>query len=181
LRSGGRLAGNESERIAGDGVRICVIDGRGGGIGSLVVRRIKEEWGDTVEVLALGTNAFATANMMKARANRGASGENAILVSIQEADVVIGPLSIVFANAVMGDVTPAMAAAIASCRARKLLLPLNQENVKVVGVSPEPLPHMVEELITIHLKEFLKNVRSECLLDKEGWRGGTVARRGGCG
>jgi hypothetical protein len=96
--------------------------------------------------------------MMKARANRGATGENAILVTIQEADVVIGPLSIVLANAMMGEVTPAMAAGIASCRARKFLLPLTQENVEVVSVSHEPLPHQVDHIVNLRLKEMLKNV-----------------------
>ncbi|MBU4604514.1 MAG: DUF3842 family protein, partial [Proteobacteria bacterium] len=104
-------------------MRICVIDGQGGGIGSVIIRRLKEEYAETVEVLALGSNAIATAQMMKAGANRGATGENAILVTIRDADVIIGPIGIVLANSMMGEITPAVAAAVASCRARKFLLP----------------------------------------------------------
>lgn len=139
-------------------MRICVIDGQGGGIGSVIIRRVKDEFGEEVEVLALGTNAIATAQMMKAHANRGATGENAILVTIQEADVIIGPLGIVLANAMMGEVTPAMAAAVASCKARKFLLPLTQENVEVVSITHEPLPHQVEHIVKVRLKELLSHV-----------------------
>ncbi len=139
-------------------LRICVIDGQGGGIGSVIIRRLKEVYGEEIEVLALGTNAIATAQMMKARANRGATGENAICVSIAEADAVVGPIGIVLANAMMGEVTPRMAQAVACCRARKFLLPLTQENVEVVGVTREPLPHQVDHIVTVRLKEMFDNV-----------------------
>lgn len=139
-------------------VRVCVIDGQGGGIGSVIIRRIKEEYGEEVEVLALGTNAIATTQMMKARANKGATGENAILWSIRDADVVIGPIGIVLANAMMGEVTPALACAVASCRARKFLLPLTQENVEIAGVAHEPLPHQVDHIVKVRLKELMQDV-----------------------
>jgi hypothetical protein len=139
-------------------VRVCVIDGQGGGIGSVIIRRIKEEYGEEVEVLALGTNAIATTQMMKARANKGATGENAIIWSIRDADVVIGPVGIVLANAMMGEVTPAVASAVSSCRARKFLLPLTQENVEIVGVAHEPLPHQVDQIVKVRLKELMQDV-----------------------
>ncbi|MEW5914446.1 MAG: DUF3842 family protein [Thermodesulfobacteriota bacterium] len=139
-------------------MRVCVIDGQGGGIGSVIIRRLKEEYGETMEVLALGSNAIATAQMMKAGANRGATGENAILVSIQQADVIIGPLGIVLANAMMGEITPQVAAGVAACSARKFLLPLTQENVEVAGVTREPLPHQVDHIVKVRLKEMLENV-----------------------
>jgi hypothetical protein len=139
-------------------VRICVIDGQGGGIGSVIIRRLKEEFGESVEVLALGTNAIATTQMMKARANRGATGENAIVVSVAEADAVIGPIGIVLADAMMGEVTPRVARAVASCRARKFLLPLTQENVEVAGVAHEPLPHLVDFIVKVRLKEMMPDV-----------------------
>ena len=139
-------------------MRICIIDGQGGGIGSVIIRRLKEEFGERVQVLALGSNAIATAQMMKAGANRGATGENAILVTIQDADVVIGPISIVLANAMMGEITPKVAAAVASCRAKKFLLPLTQENVEVASVTREPLPHQVDHIVGVRLKEMLSNV-----------------------
>jgi len=139
-------------------VRICVIDGQGGGIGSVVIRRLKEEYGESVEVLALGTNAIATSQMMRARANRGATGENAIRVSIRDADVIIGPIGIVLADAMMGEVTPGIAREVAACAARKFLLPLTQENVEVVGVAREPLPHLVDHIVKVRLKEMMQDV-----------------------
>lgn len=139
-------------------MRICVIDGQGGGIGGLIIRRLKEEYGESCEVLALGTNAIATAQMMKAGANRGATGENAIVVSVRQADVIIGPIGIVLADAMMGEVTSKMAAAVAGCRARKFLLPLTQENVEMVGVKHEPLPHLVDQIVKVGLKEYWDHV-----------------------
>ena len=137
--------------------RICVIDGQGGGIGSTIIRKVKENFGESVEVIALGTNAIATAQMLKARANRGASGENAIVQTIKSADVVLGPMGIVLAHAMMGEVTPKMAEAVASCKALKLLLPLSQERVIIVGSANVPLPHLVDEMIVPHLKDFLND------------------------
>lgn len=135
--------------------RICVIDGQGGGIGSAIIKNLKDALGETVEIVALGTNAIATAQMLKAKANRGASGENAIVQTVTTADVVAGPLAIVLANAMMGEVTASMAAAVAGCRATKLLLPLTQENVSVVGVSDDPLPHLVDQLIQVYIKKII--------------------------
>ena len=139
-------------------MRICVIDGQGGGIGGLIIRRLKEEYGESCEVLALGTNAIATSQMMKAGANRGATGENAIVVSVRQADVIIGPIGIVLADAMMGEVTSKTAAAVASCSARKFLLPLTQENVEMVGVKHEPLPHLVDQIVKVGLKEYWDHV-----------------------
>lgn len=136
--------------------RICVIDGQGGGMGSTIIRKLRESLGERVEVIALGTNAIATAQMLKARANRGASGENAIVHTAASADVILGPLGIVLANAMMGEVTPRMAAAVAESPALKLLLPLSQENVRVVGVAANPLPHLVEALVEDHLRPYLE-------------------------
>jgi hypothetical protein len=136
-------------------VRIAVIDGQGGGIGSTVIRKIYEAHGEAFEVWALGTNAIATAQMMKARANRGATGENAICQCVQRVDVIIGPISVLVAHAMMGEVTPAMVHAIGAARAPKLLLPLTQEPVTVVGAVREPLPHLVDKLVNEHLPALL--------------------------
>ena len=135
--------------------RICVIDGQGGGIGSAVIKRLTAAAGDKIEIIALGTNAIATAQMLKARANRGASGENAIVRSVREADVIIGPVGIIMADAMMGELTPAMARAIAASPAQKLLLPLSQENMAIVGLEPAPLPHLIDTLIEENLKNIL--------------------------
>lgn len=128
-------------------VKIAVIDGQGGGIGSLIIKRLREAMGDAIEIIALGTNSTATTAMMKARANKGATGENAIRWSTAKVEIITGPLSITLANAMMGEVTVTMAEAIASSPAKKILLPLNQEDVEVLGTAKEPLPHLVEKLI----------------------------------
>lgn len=137
---------------------ICVIDGQGGGIGSVIVKALRREFGEGVEVVAVGTNAIAASSMMKAGANRAASGENAILVCVGEAGFVMGPLGVVLANAMLGEVSPRAAEAVASCRARKLLLPLNQDGVEVAGVIQEPLPHLVDELVKTRLRRWLEHV-----------------------
>ncbi len=134
--------------------RICVIDGQGGGIGSAVIRKLKDFFGENIEIVALGTNAIATAQMLKAKANRGASGENAIVQTVGKVDVIIGTIAVIMAHSMMGEVTPKMAEAVADSPAKKLLIPLSQENIEVVGISSVPLPHLIENLIEENLKDF---------------------------
>lgn len=131
--------------------KICIIDGQGGGIGSAIIKRIKERFGEAIEVIALGTNAIATAQMLKARANKGASGSNAIVQTVKKADVIIGPVGIIMAHAMMGEVTQEMAEAVCLSEAKKVLLPLTQENIAIVGVAGLSLPLLVDELIDSHL------------------------------
>jgi len=140
-------------------MKFCVIDGQGGGIGAAIIRKLREKFDESLDIIALGTNAIATAQMLKAKANRGASGENAIVRTVSHMDLIIGPIGIVMAHAMMGEVTPIMAEAVAASPARKILLPLSQENVEIVGTAAIPLPHLIDELIEKHLdiKE-LKNV-----------------------
>jgi hypothetical protein len=128
---------------------IMVMDGQGGGIGSAIIKALRQAISEDLEILALGTNSIATAQMMKAGANRGATGENAIVFSSQKADVIIGPLAILMANAMMGEVTPAMAQAVSTSAAEKILIPLTQERVSLVGATHEPLPHLVEQAIKL--------------------------------
>jgi len=135
---------------------ICVIDGQGGGIGSVIIKKLKEAFQESVQIIALGTNAIATAQMLKARANRGASGENAIVRTVGQADIIVGPVGIVLAHAMMGEVTPPMAEAVAASQARKFLIPISQENVEIVGLNPTPLPPLIETLIEKHLKELIQ-------------------------
>lgn len=136
-------------------MRICVIDGQGGGIGSAIIKKLKEVFDESVEIIALGTNAIATAQMLKARANRGASGENAIVRMVSQTDLVVAPIGIVMAHAMMGEVTPRIAEAVAACPAKKFFVPLTQENVDIVGMPTTPLPPLIETLIEKHLKELI--------------------------
>ena len=142
-------------------MKIAVIDGQGGGIGAAVIKRIREVFGEKIEVWALGTNAIATSLMMKAGANRGATGENAVCHSVEQVDAVIGPISILLCNAMMGEVTPRMVRSIGSTQACKLVLPLTQEPLVVVGTVREPLPHLVEKLVSDHLSLLLSREASQ--------------------
>jgi hypothetical protein len=126
---------------------IAVIDGQGGGIGSAIIKRLRETFAEEVEVIALGTNAMATGAMLKAGANKGASGENAIVQTVKRVDVIIGTMAIVLANSMMGELTPKMAEAIASSTATKCLVPLKMPEVEIIGAPKEPLPHLVDQLI----------------------------------
>lgn len=137
--------------------RICVIDGQGGGIGATLIKYLKGAFGENVELIALGTNAIATAQMLKAGANKGASGENAICRTVMLSEYLVGPIAVSWANAMLGEVTPKMAEAVTSGPALKFFLPLSQENAKVVGVTNEPLPHLVQEVVE-QIKEVIKNV-----------------------
>ena len=94
--------------------RICVIDGQGGGIGATLIKCLKEAYGESVELIGLGTNAIASAQMLKAGANRCASGENAIVQTVATADLIAGPVSITWPNAMLGEVTTKMAEAVMS-------------------------------------------------------------------
>ncbi len=135
--------------------RICVIDGHGGGIGATLTKYLKQAYGESVEVIALGTNTIATVQMLKAGANRGASGENAICVTVKTADCILGPVAITWANAMLGEVTPKMAEAVTSSPAPKILLPIFQELVDIVGVADEPLPHLAQTAVYEKIKAVL--------------------------
>jgi hypothetical protein len=128
-------------------MKIMVVDGQGGGIGAAIIKGIRDSLGNDIEIMALGTNSIATSRMMRSGANKGGTGENAITITSQRVDIIVGPLSIIMANSMMGEVTPAMAAAISSSEAEKMLIPLTQERVRVMGSSNEPLPHLVKKVV----------------------------------
>jgi hypothetical protein len=136
---------------------VMVMDGQGGGIGSVIIKALRNALTEDVEILALGTNSAATARMMKAGANRGATGENAIVQTSPKADVIMGPLAILMAHAMMGEVTPRMAEAVSMSNANKILIPLTQEKVALIGITADPLPHLVEEAVRV-VKEMAGHV-----------------------
>ena len=135
-------------------IKICVIDGQGGGIGSAIIKKLREKFIDKVEIIAIGTNSIATSAMLKAKANKGATGENPIKILLDKVDVIVGPISIIIGNSMLGELTPEMATYISMSKAKKFLLPFTQENVEVIGVNQEPLPHMIEILVE-KLEEYL--------------------------
>jgi hypothetical protein len=130
-------------------MRIAVIDGQGGGIGKAIVGKLKETFGNSIEIVALGTNSLATSLMLKAGATEGATGENAIIYNASKVDIILGPIGIVCANALLGELTPLMAKAIAEAPAKKVLIPLNKCNIMVAGIANKTLPHYIEDAVDI--------------------------------
>jgi NAD(P)-dependent dehydrogenase (short-subunit alcohol dehydrogenase family) len=130
-------------------MKVAVVDGQGGGMGRLIVEKLRQELGNTVTIIGLGTNALATSVMLRAGANEGASGENAVVYSSSRVDLIVGSISIIAADSFLGELTPRMAEAIASSSALKILLPLNRYNIELVGVIDEPLPAQVDQLVSL--------------------------------
>jgi NAD(P)-dependent dehydrogenase (short-subunit alcohol dehydrogenase family) len=126
---------------------VVVVDGMGGGIGAQIVERLKREGPPGLTIVALGTNAQATQRMLEAGADRGASGENAIRVSVGMGDYVIGPLGIVLPNAMMGEVSPAIAEAVMASRGRKILLPLSQPHAIIVGLASANVSQLIDQAV----------------------------------
>ncbi|MGN1250067.1 MAG: DUF3842 family protein [Candidatus Spyradocola sp.] len=123
---------------------ILVIDGQGGNIGRALVREITEKLPDA-ELIAVGTNSIATASMLKAGARNAATGENAVLVACRRADVIAGPIGIVIADALLGEVTPAMAAAVGQSRAARVLIPVNRCDTLVAGVTDNTTASLLQD------------------------------------
>ncbi|MBQ6479241.1 MAG: DUF3842 family protein [Erysipelotrichaceae bacterium] len=134
-------------------MKIVVIDGQGGRLGQMIVEAIcKEEL--SLDLYAIGTNSIATSAMLKAGASQGATGENPVIVACRDADVIIGPIAIVSADSLLGEITPAMATAIGQSKALKLLLPVSHCDNQVVGVKNLSMNEMVKETVT-KLKEII--------------------------
>lgn len=127
-------------------MKIAVIDGQGGGIGKAVVARLRTEFGDNLEILALGTNAVATGNMLKNGANAGATGENAVRVNAGKVDLIIGPMAILMANSMLGEITSIMAEAVSESPARKIIVPLNLCNVHIIGIQTLKISEAMDQV-----------------------------------
>lgn len=128
--------------------KILIIDGQGGRIGSRLVAAVKEQF-PHCELVAVGTNSIATANMIKAGAEAAATGENAVIVNARKADVIVGPIGIVVADALLGEITPSMAAAVGQSDAEKFLLPVNKCNNHVVGVENLTVNALLEKTVAM--------------------------------
>lgn len=133
-------------------MKIVVIDGQGGGIGRALVSGIKANVPDAV-VTAVGTNTAATIAMQKAGADKAATGENAVVVAARDAEYIIGPVGIVVADALLGEVTPKMAQAVGSSNAKKLLVPVNMCDTIVVGVPDLNVSSLVSQTIQRIMQE----------------------------
>lgn len=141
-------------------MKIVVMDGQGGRMGALLCEKIKknsQNFPSGTELVAIGTNSAATAAMLKAGADCGATGENPVLVACRDADFIIGPLGIIAADSLLGEVTPAMAVAVGSSPAQKLLLPVNRCNHHVIGVQDYSMSRLTDEAV----EELLSLISSE--------------------
>ncbi|HBR35464.1 MAG TPA: hypothetical protein DD734_12590 [Firmicutes bacterium] len=127
-------------------MNILIIDAQGGGIGRQIVAAIKQNIPEAV-LTAVGTNSAATTAMRKAGADKIATGENAVLVGCRKADVIIGPIGIVIADSLWGEITPTMAVAVGQSNAKKILIPLNCcENI-IVGIHDLSIGHLIKNMI----------------------------------
>lgn len=134
-------------------MNILVIDAQGGGLGKQIVSAIKKTYPDII-ITAVGTNSVAASNMLKAGADHAATGENAIIVGSRKADIIIGPIGIVIADSMYGEVTPKMAAAVGQSNAKRLLIPTNQCDNIVLGISNVSIGNIISSIL-----EYLK---TEC-------------------
>ena len=127
-------------------MEILVVDGQGGRIGQQLVRAILARFPDA-EVRGVGANSMATAALMKGGAAQAATGENALKVACRTADVILGPVGIVIADALLGEISPAMAAAVGQSPAKKILIPMNQCDILVAGVESLPVSRLLERAV----------------------------------
>ena len=125
---------------------ILIIDGQGGNLGRQLTKRLKEAL-PQVEITAVGTNSTATENMLKGGADRAATGENAVLVNARRARIIAGPLGIVIADALLGEVTPTMAMAVGRSDAVRVLIPMNRCDTLVAGVGERPMGELVDDAV----------------------------------
>ena len=134
-------------------MRILVIDGQGGGLGVQLVTRLKARLGEAAQVWAVGTNALATSAMLKAGADRAATGENAACYNALHADVIMGPIGLLCANALMGEVSPALAAAVSAAPGRRILVPMSSCGILVSGTAGLRMEDLLQDAVELAAKE----------------------------
>ncbi len=126
--------------------KITVIDGQGGSLGKVIIKRIKENY-PSIQVIAIGTNSIATSAMLQSGADGIATGENPVIVAARDADIIIGPIGIVLADALHGEITPKMAKAIGQSKAHKILMPVSNCNITIAGTKKIGLESVISDII----------------------------------
>ena len=137
-------------------MHILVIDGQGGGIGKQLVEEIRKALPEAL-ITAAGTNSIATSAMIKAGADNGATGENAVIVGCRNADIIAGPMGIVIADSLLGEITPSMAVAVGQSSALRILLPVNRCKNLIIGIADMDIATMIKKAA----EEIKKNVQNE--------------------
>ena len=127
-------------------MEILIIDGQGGNLGRQLTRRLREAM-PQADITAVGTNSIATENMLRGGADRGATGENAVVVNARRARIIAGPLGIVIADALLGEVTPAMARAVGQSDAVRVLIPMNRCGTLVAGAAERPMGELIDDAV----------------------------------
>ncbi|MBR3705797.1 MAG: DUF3842 family protein [Firmicutes bacterium] len=125
---------------------VLIIDGQGGQLGRQMVEAVRRLIPDA-QITAVGTNALATSAMLKAGADRGATGENSVVVCTRDADIIVGPVGIVIADSLLGEITPKMAVAVGQSPAKKILLPVNKCNNIIIGVDGKTTSELIDDAI----------------------------------
>lgn len=138
-------------------MKIAVVDGQGGGIGKAIIESIKKNIKQDVQVIALGTNALATSNMMKAGADQGATGENAIKVTSSNVDIIVGPIAILVTDSMLGEISDNIAVSIARSKSKKIVIPLNRCGVHVAGTKNATLQSLIIDM----MREIEKEMENE--------------------
>lgn len=128
-------------------MNILVIDGQGGQLGGQLIKTISAKFSD-LTITAVGTNATATATMLKAGANQAATGENPVIVACKKADVIIGPIGIVIADAMFGEITPKMAVAVGQADAVRILLPVNKCDNLIAGIADVTMGTIIDDVVS---------------------------------
>lgn len=132
-------------------LNIVIVDAQGGGVGRQLVAAVRQELPGS-RITAAGANSAATAAMLKAGADRGATGENAVVVACRRADVILGPVGIVIADAMLGEITPRMAAAVAQSGAKRILIPFDHCDNIIVGVPETSMKNLVRQAVDALLR-----------------------------
>ena len=130
-------------------MKILVVDAQGGGVGSRLIAGLRAQSLENAQIIAAGTNAAATAAMLKAGADAAATGENAVVYNSRRADLILGSLGILSANAMYGEIPPAMAAAVSGSDAVKILIPFSRCSVLVAGVAPATLESYIRQAVEL--------------------------------
>ena len=132
---------------------ILVLDGQGGGMGVQLIKMLAPQLPQDCDLLAVGTNVMATSAMLKAGATHGATGENAVVYNAARADLILGPIGMILANGILGEVSPAMAAAVSAASAEKILIPSSHCGVQIAGTQDCPLETYLQSAVTLALRE----------------------------